>query len=143
CRHNVTYFFFQAEDGIRDSSVTGVQTCALPIFHSANHPDIKEPRSPAPTTTNRDTAEDLTPESVPAVSPEPDTTSIVLAPERSAEINAIPFGSTGPSYSSAQLLIVSHAVPEPLTIIVAVDNQLFYRRDATIPEGVLRTTATS
>src|SRR5437762_4649547 len=26
------YFFFQAEDGIRDTSVTGVQTCALPIF---------------------------------------------------------------------------------------------------------------
>src|SRR5882762_5376212 len=25
-------FFFHAEDGIRDSSVTGVQTCALPIF---------------------------------------------------------------------------------------------------------------
>src|SRR5207237_3028025 len=26
------FFFLQAEDGIRDSSVTGVQTCALPIF---------------------------------------------------------------------------------------------------------------
>src|SRR3712207_9429621 len=26
------YFFFQAEDGIRDIGVTGVQTCALPIF---------------------------------------------------------------------------------------------------------------
>src|SRR5436309_11644838 len=26
------YFFFQAEDGIRDFHVTGVQTCALPIF---------------------------------------------------------------------------------------------------------------
>src|SRR5437879_11960835 len=25
-------FFVQAEDGIRDTSVTGVQTCALPIF---------------------------------------------------------------------------------------------------------------
>src|SRR5947208_9106281 len=25
-------FFFQAEDGIRDDLVTGVQTCALPIF---------------------------------------------------------------------------------------------------------------
>src|SRR6266478_9998014 len=25
-------FFFQAEDGIRDVTVTGVQTCALPIF---------------------------------------------------------------------------------------------------------------
>src|SRR5260221_162289 len=26
-------FFFQAEDGIRDHCVTGVQTCALPIYH--------------------------------------------------------------------------------------------------------------
>src|SRR5207302_6629481 len=33
--HRVTgasVFFFQAEDGIRDFHVTGVQTCALPIF---------------------------------------------------------------------------------------------------------------
>src|SRR5262249_59536379 len=28
-------FFFQAEDGIRDWSVTGVQTCALPIWFCA------------------------------------------------------------------------------------------------------------
>src|SRR5437764_13648277 len=28
----VRVFFFQAEDGIRDTSVTGVQTCALPIL---------------------------------------------------------------------------------------------------------------
>src|SRR5207248_3850491 len=33
-------FFFQAEDGIRDRTVTGVQTCALPIFAAPN-------RSPA------------------------------------------------------------------------------------------------
>src|SRR3712207_7888309 len=26
------FFFFQAEDGIRDIGVTGVQTCALPIY---------------------------------------------------------------------------------------------------------------
>src|SRR5260370_31456184 len=36
------FFFFQAEDGIRDSSVTGVQTCALPIstrrIKEADHP---------------------------------------------------------------------------------------------------------
>src|SRR5437867_8266308 len=31
-------FFFQAEDGIRDRTVTGVQTCALPIY------DIPKPR---------------------------------------------------------------------------------------------------
>src|SRR6266516_5821986 len=28
------FFFFQAEDGIRDRTVTGVQTCALPITRS-------------------------------------------------------------------------------------------------------------
>src|SRR5256886_4324196 len=30
------FFFFQAEDGIRDLTVTGVQTCALPISLAAN-----------------------------------------------------------------------------------------------------------
>src|SRR2546429_9767365 len=31
-------FFFQAEDGIRDVAVTGVQTCALPILKPAGAP---------------------------------------------------------------------------------------------------------
>src|SRR5262249_59248626 len=35
-------FFFQAEDGIRDWSVTGVQTCALPILTAAALP-LKAP----------------------------------------------------------------------------------------------------
>src|SRR5256885_5040306 len=30
-------FFFQAEDGIRDYKVTGVQTCALPISHDVHY----------------------------------------------------------------------------------------------------------
>src|SRR5215203_6733262 len=30
--YSIFFFFFQAEDGIRDSGVTGVQTCALPIY---------------------------------------------------------------------------------------------------------------
>src|SRR6185312_17079915 len=40
------FFFFQAEDGIRDLIVTGVQTCALPILIErvpadfADHPDF-------------------------------------------------------------------------------------------------------
>src|SRR5690554_6769309 len=34
------FFFFQAEDGIRDADVTGVQTCALPIL-----PDLLEKRT--------------------------------------------------------------------------------------------------
>src|SRR3989442_2558274 len=36
----VFFFFFQAEDGIRDADVTGVQTCALPIYgERAGHAD--------------------------------------------------------------------------------------------------------
>src|SRR5256885_3397711 len=31
------FFFFQAEDGIRDYKVTGVQTCALPIYEIRQH----------------------------------------------------------------------------------------------------------
>src|SRR5205807_2955788 len=31
------FFFFQAEDGIRDYKVTGVQTCALPISKTEEH----------------------------------------------------------------------------------------------------------
>src|SRR6476660_10295667 len=41
-------FFFQAEDGIRDIGVTGVQTCALPISTSA-------PRSPSSAASRRRT----------------------------------------------------------------------------------------
>src|SRR4029077_21294055 len=33
------FFFFQAEDGIRYSSVTGVQTCALPISRTISGPE--------------------------------------------------------------------------------------------------------
>src|SRR5207248_6724103 len=32
------FFFFQAEDGIRDRTVTGVQTCALPIYAMSKTP---------------------------------------------------------------------------------------------------------
>src|SRR2546425_1999143 len=46
------FFFFQAEDGIRDKLVTGVQTCALPIYlerkdrlrHDDEHENAAEQR---------------------------------------------------------------------------------------------------
>src|SRR2546425_1542440 len=37
----VSFFFFQAEDGIRDKLVTGVQTCALPILGDASELDVR------------------------------------------------------------------------------------------------------
>src|SRR5690606_40025898 len=58
--HKIFFFFFQAEDGIRDFHVTGVQTCALPIsrsllllfvlaaFSSCKKDEAEEPAAPAP-----------------------------------------------------------------------------------------------
>src|SRR5437868_9932228 len=62
------FFFFQAEDGIRDRNVTGVQTCALPIYAFARGQTVAgdsrecvEPSNPArkrvrPRTAERDRA---------------------------------------------------------------------------------------
>src|SRR2546422_1729304 len=41
---SVSFFFFQAEDGIRDVAVTGVQTCALPILPGLILPETAVPR---------------------------------------------------------------------------------------------------
>src|SRR6266436_9043102 len=51
----VFFFFFQAEDGIRDVAVTGVQTCALPIsgtgtVEDRRHGDPTRGRAAAPAT---------------------------------------------------------------------------------------------
>src|SRR5256885_6204898 len=50
-KYTIAVFFFQAEDGIRDYKVTGVQTCALPICaddatvtHGGLLPDRTHPR---------------------------------------------------------------------------------------------------
>src|SRR6266508_5742269 len=68
-------FFFQAEDGIRDGHVTGVQTCALPIFP---HPARRDPaqreageaalrlRPAGGTREDRDRAPVLRPDGIPA-----------------------------------------------------------------------------
>ena len=52
CRRGMVFvvfcFFFQAEDGIRDRLVTGVQTCALPIFPTLGLGTWKIPNELAP-----------------------------------------------------------------------------------------------
>src|SRR5687768_17938890 len=42
------FFFFQAEDGIRDVAVTGVQTCALPILSPSIATDTPNASCEAP-----------------------------------------------------------------------------------------------
>src|SRR5256886_11522080 len=58
------FFFFQAEDGIRDLTVTGVQTCALPISPA---PSDRSPGRPAPAA--RSSSEALQPSSPRLASP--------------------------------------------------------------------------
>src|SRR2546427_8837919 len=41
---SIFFFFFQAEDGIRDLTVTGVQTCALPISNRSASDGARNPR---------------------------------------------------------------------------------------------------
>src|SRR5688500_20180024 len=48
-------FFFQAEDGIRDYKVTGVQTCALPIYHRPRRAHVR-PSSGRPALGHREPA---------------------------------------------------------------------------------------
>src|SRR5438270_4860226 len=43
CVYFFFFFFFQAEDGIRDLTVTGVQTCALPIFGNVDLTAVNDP----------------------------------------------------------------------------------------------------
>src|SRR5436190_3872085 len=56
------FFFFQAEDGIRDHCVTGVQTCALPIWPEVGAAAVvleagEDPRARAEVGLDRDVAD--------------------------------------------------------------------------------------
>src|SRR5256885_12984227 len=54
--YTVFFFFFQAEDGIRDYKVTGVQTCALPIStSSANRRETRRDAIAAPSQAGQST----------------------------------------------------------------------------------------
>src|SRR5256885_5183967 len=52
-RRVARFFFFQAEDGIRDYKVTGVQTCALPISDRPSVRDAELPSAGSPLTRAR------------------------------------------------------------------------------------------
>src|SRR5207248_7931879 len=45
---DTSFFFFQAEDGIRDRTVTGVQTCALPICFRYRRHGVNIPKNGSP-----------------------------------------------------------------------------------------------
>src|SRR3712207_8621646 len=79
---NYVFFFFQAEDGIRDIGVTGVQTCALPILDDLGVPttpsNIGEERA-------RDRDEETDTETTPSPQPSAPATPGGGTPGRSEE----------------------------------------------------------
>src|SRR5437764_7013998 len=82
------FFFFQAEDGIRDTSVTGVQTCALPISttKSASAPDRRAlTRRPARSSVERCASSASTSSSMPLGGETDDTATTLVWRERSEE----------------------------------------------------------
>src|SRR2546430_17503163 len=54
----LVFFFFQAEDGIRDLTVTGVQTCALPLAQSGQPVSLQSGNAGIDSNGNGDTAGD-------------------------------------------------------------------------------------
>src|SRR5260370_16318303 len=60
----ISFFFFQAEDGIRDSSVTGVQTCALPILEAAESAEAEMAKSTTLVGGDREAQSFLSPETL-------------------------------------------------------------------------------
>src|SRR5690554_7153208 len=64
------FFFFQAEDGIRDADVTGVQTCALPISEPTSR--LAELRAGA-----AHIAVELSPEDYPVIQRDPNLTPVL------------------------------------------------------------------
>src|SRR2546430_10002303 len=87
------FFFFQAEDGIRDLTVTGVQTCALPIFTVREAPQVaRQRRWPAGCVTPRS---DLIPVDRSA-SPRPTAASSDSNQPTAASALAAPYRFHGP-----------------------------------------------
>src|SRR5258706_395776 len=91
-------FFFQAEDGIRDWSVTGVQTCALPISRSNVSPLLPESNDAIPSTTGK----------CPSVGSKGDTLDLggkPVRPEQSAALQVPQFDGSIPAPSCKRCAI--------------------------------------
>src|SRR5947207_9216411 len=104
------FFFFQAEDGIRDHCVTGVQTCALPIYSI-------RPRSVTAVETDRGRIEcEVVVDAAGMYAPE-------LARMVGVDVPIVPFGH--------QYLITEPFEPplEPLPTLRDPDNLVYFRTE--------------
>src|SRR5229473_7236958 len=83
------FFFFQAEDGIRDKLVTGVQTCALPICGGEAHPQTRESSQCRAGEGTRGQVEEVSPREIHAaypVLPSCSSLSMIVASTRGSSV---------------------------------------------------------
>src|SRR5690625_1721627 len=109
------FFFFQAEDGIRDGHVTGVQTCALPIFtETSEHVVTVVPSSDSDEERAEAAAEQYV---VPAVLA--DGEPLPSAPEGAS---ATPTGATGARLEEGALTLETEE-PADATVTVEIARE--------------------
>src|SRR2546430_8474773 len=86
----LVFFFFQAEDGIRDLTVTGVQTCALPILIRSH---VIAPRRPARMTAKLTTLMSIMPDPTVFATAVPNVNAATKL-KNAAQMTALPGEST-------------------------------------------------
>src|SRR3712207_8586910 len=115
------FFFFQAEDGIRDIGVTGVQTCALPISRGRSRPipaRTRASRSAPPAELVRAARRSSRPGAAAAGRPVPAGVGDASWPPKSQELSPIP---TKPCDSRA---------PEPANFLTRSAAWELFRADS-------------
>src|SRR5699024_10268503 len=99
-------FFFQAEDGIRDRNVTGVQTCALPIYSDTT--TRRAPRARRAVTASPRVGEAITAwaDTTSRHGPRPASSAAMV------EMTALAFGSLEPVEASTRAVPGSGRAPD-------------------------------
>src|SRR3989441_1789644 len=105
----VSFFFFQAEDGIRDKLVTGVQTCALPICPAPRRELALQDGAEAGVVDRADQAGDRDLLEQRALIRHPQTSCATCA--RSASLSDASGARTGPPYSPSATASIAAFTP--------------------------------
>src|SRR5256885_14612656 len=123
----LVFFFFQAEDGIRDYKVTGVQTCALPICHRLEVRSVAEDEALVRMTSEHRLLQGLLAQVLVVTLPQPllDVVDGVLA--QAPELRGVPArveDHIGDEGEELRQVVLVHASHESGQLLVHPDVQL-------------------
>src|SRR3989454_8766662 len=134
-------FFFQAEDGIRDYKVTGVQTCALPISGRARHPEVPRPGARDDGQVSQQVGSDPGGSARASASEEPRDAGLLEAPEPAGDgraRDATASHDLGDGYSLGGQQDDPGAHPEPRQLRAALPTKLPVLGSGRLPDEAPR-----